>query len=101
MVGNNKKEIIKCNICDSDLDIDSGDIVGNFGITPVAFCVWCYSSMRDMVIQLNGFNDRAILQGRIDELKEEEQHKDYHNALRKMYKKTKERIRQIKKEKMQ
>ena len=42
----------KCNICESDIDLDAGDIQGNFGILPTAFCVWCYSSIVDMVKQL-------------------------------------------------
>ena len=63
---------MNCNICDSDIEEDNGDIVGYFGICPVAFCVWCMSSMTDMIIQLNGFNDVDTLQERIDELKEEE-----------------------------
>ena len=62
----------KCNICDSEIEQDNGDIVGNFGVSPVAFCVWCYSSMTDMVIQLNGFDDIDILQERIRELREEQ-----------------------------
>jgi hypothetical protein len=40
-----------CNVCSADIDQDAGDIVGLFGISPVAFCVWCYSSMIDMVRQ--------------------------------------------------
>ena len=64
----------KCNICDSPIEEDNGDVVGYFGICPVAFCVWCLSSMTDMVIQLNGFNDIGMLQERINELKEEEEH---------------------------
>ena len=59
----------KCNICDSEIEQDNGDIVGNFGICPVAFCVWCVSSMTDMVIQLNGFNDIKALEERIQDLK--------------------------------
>ena len=59
----------KCNICDSEIDQEAGDIIGNFGICPVAFCVWCCSSMTDMVIQLNGFNDIETLEERIQELK--------------------------------
>ena len=43
----------KCSICDSDVEEDEG-IQGYFGICPVAFCVWCLSSMTDMVMQLNG-----------------------------------------------
>ena len=61
---------MNCNICDSKIDQDNGDIVGQFGISPVAFCVWCVSSMTDMVIQLNGFDDIDILQDRINDLKE-------------------------------
>ena len=65
---------MKCNICDSPIEEDNGDIVGSFGISPVAFCVWCLSSMTDMVIQLNGFNDIGMLQEKINELKEEEEY---------------------------
>ena len=64
---------MKCDICDSLIEEDNGDIVGSFGIAPVAFCVWCMSSMTDMVIQLNGFNDIEMLKERINELKEEEE----------------------------
>ena len=62
----------KCNICDSEIEQSNGDIIGEFGISPVAFCVWCMSSMTDMVIQLNGFNDIGALQERINELREEQ-----------------------------
>tara|TARA_R110002020_G_scaffold106186_2_gene247304 strand:- start:124 stop:324 length:201 start_codon:yes stop_codon:yes gene_type:complete len=58
-----------CNICDSPIETDNGDIVGNFGISPVAFCVWCLSSMTDMVVQLNGFDDIATLEEKIEDLK--------------------------------
>ena len=68
----NKEETIKCDICDSELDEDSGNIVGEFGISTVAFCVWCLSSMTDMVIQLNGFYDIPTLQERIIMLREEQ-----------------------------
>ena len=63
---------MKCNICDSKIEVDNGDIVGNFGICPVAFCVWCMSSMTDMIIQTQGFNDIETLQEKINELKEEQ-----------------------------
>ena len=63
---------MNCNICDSEIDEDNGDIVGNFGIFPVSFCVWCLSSLTDMVIQLNGFDDIDTLQERINDLKEEQ-----------------------------
>ena len=61
----------KCNICDSDIDLDAGDVEGYFGISPVSFCVWCMSSMTDMVIQMNGFDDIDMLKERIEYLKEE------------------------------
>ena len=63
----------KCDICDAEIEQDNGDIVGNFGISPVAFCVWCLSSMTDMVIQLNGFNDIEALEERIQDLKNDMQ----------------------------
>ena len=59
----------KCSICDSDLEEDNGDIKGYLGISTVAFCVLCYSSLTDMVIQLNGFNDIDTLEERIEEIK--------------------------------
>ena len=61
---------MNCNICDSEIDEECGDVVGNFGISPVSFCVWCVSSMTDMVIQLQGFDDIESLQERINDLKE-------------------------------
>ena len=63
---------MKCNICDSPIEEDNGDIVGYFGISPVSFCVWCISSMTDMVIQMNGLNDIDTLQERINELTRQE-----------------------------
>ena len=62
----------KCNICDSEIEEDNGDVIGYFGICPVAFCVWCMSSMTDMVIQCQGFDDIDTLQERINDLKESE-----------------------------
>ena len=63
---------MNCNICDSKIEEDNGDIVGNFRISSVSFCVWCVSSMTDMVIQLNGFDDIDMLKDRINDLKEEQ-----------------------------
>ena len=40
-----------CSICNGEIDLDAGDIQGYFGIAPVSFCVWCYSSILDMVKQ--------------------------------------------------
>ena len=62
----------KCSICDSEIEEDNGDIRGCFGICPVAFCVWCLSSMTDMVIQLNGLDDIDMLEERIRMIKEDE-----------------------------
>ena len=65
---------MKCNICDSPIEGDNGDITGSFGICPVSFCVWCLSSMTDMVIQLQGFDDIETLEERINELKEDKEY---------------------------
>lgn len=62
---------MKCNICNSTIEEDNGDVIGYFGISQISFCVWCMSSMTDMVIQLNGFDDINTLEGRINELKED------------------------------
>ena len=59
---------MNCNICDSQIEEDNGDVVGYFGISQVSFCVWCMSSMTDMVIQLNGFDNVEILKERIKEI---------------------------------
>ena len=64
-----KSELI-CSICETPMENDEG-IVGEFGILPVAFCVWCSSSMTDMVIQMQGFDDIDMLKERIEYLKEE------------------------------
>tara|TARA_R110000824_G_scaffold224057_1_gene411740 strand:- start:160 stop:351 length:192 start_codon:yes stop_codon:yes gene_type:complete len=61
----------KCNICDSEIEEDNGDIIGYFGICPVAFCVWCMSSMTDMVIQCQGFDDIDTLKERIKDLQDD------------------------------
>ena len=60
----------KCNICDSEIEEDNGDVIGYFGISPVAFCVWCMSSMTDMVIQCQGFDDIDTLKERIKDLED-------------------------------
>ena len=60
----------KCNICDSEIEEDNGDVVGYFGISPVAFCVWCMSSMTDMVIQCQDFDDIDTLKERIKDLED-------------------------------
>ena len=65
-----KLHVDECNICSSPIDKEQGDIVGYFGICAVSFCVWCMSSMTDMVIQMNGFDDIEMLEERIAYLKE-------------------------------
>jgi|TARA_R110000744_G_scaffold177176_1_gene295950 hypothetical protein len=42
-----------CSICDSDYDPDRGGIQGYFGIMPVTFCEWCYSSIMSMAEKEN------------------------------------------------
>jgi hypothetical protein len=44
---------MNCSICAAEINKDAGDIQGEFGINPVAFCIWCYSSILDMVKQKN------------------------------------------------
>ena len=61
----------ECNTCGSPIDEEQGDIRGYFGILPMAFCVWCISSLTDMIIQMKGFDDIDTLKERIIELKEE------------------------------
>ena len=40
---------LECSICGSDMDLEGeGGIAGEFGICPVAFCEWCFSSLQDM-----------------------------------------------------
>jgi hypothetical protein len=63
----------ECNICSATIDEQAGDINGYFGILPISFCVWCISSITDMVIQMNGFNDIETLEERIQDLKDEYQ----------------------------
>jgi hypothetical protein len=44
--------IKECSICGSE-NTEDDFVEGNFGILPVAFCVWCMSSIMDMAEQLN------------------------------------------------
>tara|TARA_R100001443_G_scaffold111002_1_gene123462 strand:- start:151 stop:351 length:201 start_codon:yes stop_codon:yes gene_type:complete len=62
------KNELECSICNSPIEDDEG-IVGEFGICLVQFCCWCYSSITDMVIQIQGFDDVELLQERIDNIK--------------------------------
>ena len=41
----------ECSICGSDYDPDCGGVQGHFGILPITFCEWCYSSIIDMASQ--------------------------------------------------
>jgi hypothetical protein len=41
----------KCSICEADYDEECGGVQGYFGIMPVTFCEWCYTSVIDMVSQ--------------------------------------------------
>ena len=56
---------------DPNCDMDECRTCGSPIILPMAFCVWCMSSLRDMVIQLNGFDDIDYLKERIGELEDE------------------------------
>ena len=65
-------EIMKvCNICGADIDLEAGDVIGYFGILEVSFCVWCVSSMTDMVIQQNDLDNIDTLKERIKELEDD------------------------------
>jgi len=61
-------EIKNCSICDSELEEE--ETRGYFGITPIGFCVWCMSSVTDMVIQMNDLNNKETLLQRIKDLEE-------------------------------
>jgi hypothetical protein len=39
----------ECSICGNEYDKERGGIQGHFGVTPVTFCEWCYSSIYDMI----------------------------------------------------
>ena len=41
----------ECSICGNEYDESCGGVQGHFGVTPVTFCEWCYSSIYDMVEQ--------------------------------------------------
>lgn len=47
----------KCNICSCDFTEDEGGTLGYFGMLPVAFCPFCFSSMCDMVGQFTCDDD--------------------------------------------
>lgn len=48
-------ELTECKVCSVEFDENTpADVLGYFGIIPVAFCATCTSSMIDMVQQLTG-----------------------------------------------
>ena len=48
----------KCTICESEFSLeDEGGIAGYFGVMPVTFCPWCYSSMVDMVLKMSNLDE--------------------------------------------
>tara|TARA_Y100001973_G_C5197262_1_gene335129 strand:+ start:1436 stop:1648 length:213 start_codon:yes stop_codon:yes gene_type:complete len=48
----------ECTICKAEFSLeDEGGTAGYFGITPVFFCMFCLSSMFDMVGKLTGDKD--------------------------------------------
>lgn len=42
-----------CSVCSCEFTDDEGGITGYFGILPVSFCPYCFSSMCDMADQYN------------------------------------------------
>jgi len=46
-----------CSLCESDYDEGRGGVQGYFGIIPVTFCEWCYSSIIDMTIKHLGIDE--------------------------------------------
>ena len=40
-----------CSVCNGEFDEEEEGVIGEFGICPVAFCVWCYAGIVDMVYQ--------------------------------------------------
>lgn len=70
-----------CTVCESPLDDENGDIIGDFGIIPVGFCVWCIPGLVDMVIQLQGFDDVGVLEERLNDLVEEEKEQNKISAF--------------------
>jgi hypothetical protein len=67
----NQNDKITCSICNTEIDEDAGDTQGYLGMLPVAFCVWCMSSLTDMVIQIHGFDDIDILKEKIADIEQD------------------------------
>jgi hypothetical protein len=51
--GDLKMEENKCNVCSCTYTDDEGGVQGYFGMIPVSFCPTCFSSMCNMVQQMN------------------------------------------------
>lgn len=52
----------KCSVCSCEFTEDAGGTLGYFGMLPVAFCPFCFSSMCDMVEQLSIDEDEEELE---------------------------------------
>ena len=49
---------MECTVCKGDFDIESeGGTAGYFGMIPVQFCPYCFSSMMDMAKHYMGGKD--------------------------------------------
>lgn len=48
-----------CNVCECEYTDAEGGVEGYFGIIPVEFCPFCFSSMCDMVSQYMGYGDEV------------------------------------------
>jgi hypothetical protein len=46
-----------CSLCSSEYDENCGGAKGYFGMMPVIFCEWCYSSIIDMASQHLGLGE--------------------------------------------
>ena len=57
MIEDDKDLFSECSVCGADTDFHAGGIAGYWGIMPVAFCEWCFSSMMDMASQLLGVEE--------------------------------------------
>jgi len=47
------------NVCECEYTDAEGGVEGYFGIIPVEFCPFCFSSMCDMVSQYIGYDDEV------------------------------------------
>lgn len=56
-MGEDKKVVEKCTICESEFSDSEGGIHGYIGILPVSFCPFCLNGILDMSEQLLGVED--------------------------------------------